>query len=99
MKLFLDDIRDPPEGEWIVVRSYLDAIDYVTANGVPQICSFDHDLGIGPTGYDFVKYICEIDMDRDGTFIPKDFSFVVHSANPVGKNNIEQYLTNYLKYR
>lgn len=39
-------------------------------------------------------------MDMDGKIeIPKDFYFTVHSANPVGAKNIQEYLMNYLKYR
>ena len=51
-----------------------------------------------PTGFDFAKWLVEMDMDNIYKF-PENFSFHVHSANPVGKANIEGYLNNYLKSR
>ncbi len=35
-------------------------------------------------------------MNLDYIF-PDNFEFYVHSANPVGKQNIESYLNNYCK--
>ena len=58
-KLFLDDIRIPKDAiglvdpklnqfyfasDWTIVRSYVEFIDYITSNGVPDFVSFDHDL-------------------------------------------------------
>src|SRR5260370_10100302 len=43
-KLFLDDIRKPPDSTWDVVRSYDAFVAYIETNGVPDIISFDHDL-------------------------------------------------------
>jgi len=44
-KLFLDDCRNPPDSSWDVVRSYAAFVEYVEKNGVPDVISFDHDLG------------------------------------------------------
>lgn len=44
-KLFLDDFRMPPDSTWDVVRSYRSFVDYIKENGVPDVISFDHDLG------------------------------------------------------
>jgi hypothetical protein len=44
-KLFLDDTRKPPDFTWDIVKSYKEFIAYITLNGVPDIISFDHDLG------------------------------------------------------
>jgi len=102
-KLFLDDIRIPNEGGWIIARDMNEAIAIVSEKGCPDVVSFDHDLGedelgnIRPTGYDFAKYLVEQDMNSD--IIPDDFSFVVHSANPVGKVNITLLLNNYLNFK
>ena len=49
-------------------------------------------------GYDIAKWLLE--MDITGKYlIPDDFEFNVHSANPIGKENIEIYWNNYLKFR
>lgn len=103
-KLYLDDLRDLPDESYILARSYEEAILYVKHNGIPPFISFDHDLGVDedekllPTGFDFAKWLVEMDMDNIYKF-PENFSFYVHSANPVGKANIESYLSNYLKIR
>jgi hypothetical protein len=78
-----------------------DAQNLVLTCGVPGFISFDHDLGTDdegnllPTGYDFAKWLVEMDMD-DIITIPRNFLFAVHSANPVGAKNIQVYLYNYL---
>ncbi|WP_371131695.1 cyclic-phosphate processing receiver domain-containing protein [Sulfuricurvum sp.] len=51
-----------------------------------------------PSGYDFAKWLVEMDMDGK-IHIPEDFYFTVHSANPVGAKNIQEYLRNYLLCR
>ena len=100
-KLYLDDIRPLPDNTYILARSYNEAITYVINNGIPDFISFDHDLGddekknLLPSGYDFAKWLVEQDMNLNYLF-PANFSFYVHSANPVGKKNIESYLNNYL---
>ena len=101
VKLYLDDIRDPKDPGFIVVRSYEEAVSFVLENGAPDYISFDHDLGIDPgviekTGYDFAKWLVEADMDGK-IDIPIHFRFNVHSANPIGASNIESYLKNYLR--
>lgn len=103
-KLYLDDIRSLPNNSYILARSYDEAVNYVKQNSIPNFISFDHDLGVDEkdnllsTGYDFTKWLVEMDMDNIHSF-PDDFSFNVHSANPVGKQNIETYLNNYLKIK
>ena len=104
MKLYLDDVRDLPDESFDLARSYDEAVNYVKENGIPTFISFDHDLGVDenekllPTGFDFAKWLVEMDMDNIYKF-PENFSFNVHSANPVGKANIEGYLNNYLNFR
>ena len=100
-RLFLDDVRTPTSSNYAVVRSYDDAVHYIRSMGMPNHISFDHDLGDAEThtGLDVAKWIVERDMDDNGTFIPADFTFNVHSANPPGKKNIEGLLNNYLEFR
>lgn len=102
--LFIDDERFPPKNDghnWIIARDYEDVMMMLRIHGMPGFISFDHDLGDGiPTGYDIAKTLVELDMDGDLDFRwPDDFSFYVHSRNPVGKANIEHYLNNYLRIR
>lgn len=111
-KLYIDDLRNPPDRSWVVVRSVAAAQEYIEAYGFPSFISFDHDLGMKgkilpsglwvgeeeeqPTGYDFAKWLCEKDMDEPWMSRLK-FSYQVHSANPVGAANITGYLDNYFE--
>jgi hypothetical protein len=46
-KIYLDDIRTPLEGDWVVVRSYEEFVAKITEIGLENIdlISLDHDLG------------------------------------------------------
>jgi len=99
MRLYIDDIRDPKGDGFDVVRSSVEAIDYMSLAGCPEFISFDHDLGGDDTAMIIVKWMVDTDLDCDGEFIPKDFEFFVHSANPVGVANIHSFLESYLSFR
>lgn len=100
ISLFLDDERFPPNngGPWHVVRSSKEAVDYVSKNGVPDLISFDHDLGGEDTAIRFVNWLINRDLETPG-FISQNFRFVIHSQNPIGAKNIEQLLSRYLQFR
>lgn len=95
--LFLDDERDPPDDgrNWIIARDFSTARDIIMENGISEFMSLDHDLGAGETGYDFVKWLCDYVLDGHAKF-PEGFSFYVHSQNPVGRANIDNYLNAFL---
>ena len=117
--LFLNDERMPGDVTWVyigkigasttnwnIVRSYQEAIEWVLANGFPNVISFDHDLGLehyggdysgNNTGYDFAKWLVEYDIDTNT--MPDDFAFTVHSKNPIGSTNIEKMMNNYIKFK
>lgn len=100
-KLFIDDERFPPNdgSTWIIVRTLAETVVHVSVFGMPSFISFDHDLGKDqPTGYDIARKL--VNMDLDGVIqFPDDFSFYVHSQNPVGKINIESVISSYLKFK
>jgi hypothetical protein len=97
--------------DWIIVRDYFEFIETVNKYGNPDYISFDHDLSYDhyleenqedidydsldeKTGYDAAKWLVQYCVEN-GHKIPE---FYVHSANPVGKKNIEYYLNNAKKY-
>ncbi len=92
--------------DWQIVRSLNEAVAWVKANGFPDVISFDHDLGMahyegnysdGTTGLDFAKWLIEYDMDTHT--MPENFTFTVHSMNPIGAENIRLLLEGYLRHR
>ena len=97
-KLFLDDERIPvTPHEWKIARTFDDACRVLEEYGAPVFISFDHDLGESKDGYKFAKWLVNSDQDRD--FLTEDFSYYVHSQNPIGKENIEGLLDPYLKQK
>lgn len=102
-KLFIDDIRNPPNDDWVIARTSKKAIQLIKSFGFPTHISFDHDLGEDDDAMKVAKWIVETDINEvekgNNNWIPKNFSFTVHSANPVGKKNIESLLTQYLKFK
>ena len=109
--LFLDDLRDPSEAanplgitKWVVARSVSEAKELVMMRGAPSVVSFDHDLGLeeGNDGYSFAKWLVDKDLDAlemHKDFLPSNFRFQVHSANPIGAQNIESLLNNWLRHK
>ena len=51
MKLWLDDVRTPPEG-WVWAKTAQEAIDLLLTREIEEI-SLDHDLGEGDVGYGY----------------------------------------------
>lgn len=101
-RLFLDDERLPPEdgNEWVVCRS----LDEVKAairirDCLPAYVSFDHDLGLDtPSGLKVAHHLCDLDAFTGYKF-PKRFDWYTHSMNPVGRENINAYMANYMEWR
>jgi hypothetical protein len=101
-KMFIDDERHPAKNKKFdyIVRDYKEAMKIFNKQGCPSFISFDHDLGTrSKTGFDIVKNMVERDLDKRSRWIPNNFTYDVHSANPVGKKNIEGLLDNYLEKR
>jgi hypothetical protein len=93
-KIDLDDIRNPKSEGWEIIRNFDDFVNLINEFGIPDEISFDHDLGENEkTGYDCAKWLCEYCW-TNGIPIP---TWNVHSANPVGRDNIVQLIQNYEK--
>lgn len=89
MKIWLDDVRDPPDPEWFWAKSFRDVQSaYLLCaiyGATPEVMSFDHDLGDEKDGYDVIKWI----VARYPQYYPD--LVLVHSANGPGAENIEKY--------
>ena len=89
MKIYLDDIREPPIG-WKLVHWPDEAIELLKTGQVTHI-SLDHDLGDDKkgTGYDVILWMEEA-VAISNFKLPKYIS--IHSANPVGKERMQRAL-------
>ncbi|BDH56476.1 cyclic-phosphate processing receiver domain-containing protein [Tsukamurella sp. PLM1] len=76
MKLFVDDLRDPPEATWTVARTSAEALEILQSGAQVDELSLDHDLGGEDTSRPIVLWLAE--QDRWPAVVR------VHSANPVG---------------
>lgn len=106
--IWLDDSRNPfdKEIDWLVfspigrdinvlwAQSYDQFVIYLLIYGLPDGICFDHDLGTELTGYDCAKWLCSY-CEMHGYKLPE---YNIQSGNPVGKENIDKYLKNYIKY-
>ena len=91
MKIWVDDIRTPPDDSWVWCQTSQQAIGVLTAHklfgpGV-SVMSLDHDLGDDDTTRPVVMWCCYNDWWPD--------SVVVHSANPVGVEWLEGMIERY----
>ena len=92
--MYLDDIRKPKTEGWTIIRNYSEFVHHITIFGIPDEISFDHDLGEEEkSGYDCAKWLCQYCWENGLPF--PDWN--VHSANPVGRENIVSLLTNFEK--
>lgn len=85
LKVFVDDVRNAPSNDWIVIRTYKDAYHFIDSNYKKIITiSLDHDLGDNSgTGY---KLVCLLEtLANHYKWAPK---ILVHSMNPVGRQKI-----------
>lgn len=93
VRLWLDDVREPPSEGWVWCRMAWQA--RYLLSGQPRQgyvvveVSLDHDLGPGQSGYDVATYLEEAVM---GERLPVPDVMACHSSNPVGRQRIEQVL-------
>lgn len=91
--MYIDDVRNPPPGDWVVVRSSNEALECVQKNGMPAFISFDHDLGGDDTTMVFLRMLAK-ELLFNYSNPPK---YIVHSSNPVGKLNIISFMDSWKK--
>lgn len=87
---YLEIENEPCDVYWAKTQSEFEK--YIKENGLPDLISFDNDLGIGyGEGYGCAKWLVEYCMDNN-TKLPQ---WYVHSANSVAKENINKLLENF----
>ena len=98
VKLWIDDVRDPPDSTWKVARTSAGAIDVLqNMEFLPDVISFDHDLGGDDTTLNVVDYLYE--CMYKGKLLPPDFIYQIHSQNPVGAVNIKSKMDQLLDHQ
>lgn len=96
MKLWVDDERPMPEGFDYHAKTAAEAIAMIQQGTVTAI-SLDHDLG-GLADYETGYFIAQfIEMAAHNGWI-RPIEWAIHTANPVGRRNMEAALMNANKY-
>lgn len=93
MKIWLDDIREPPKGyEWVLsVDAAKKLIIDCVVNRCPiEVIDMDHDLGdyarYGGDGYKLLLWLIEVEL-----YPPIE----IHTMNPVGRENMAALVKRY----
>lgn len=95
IKLWIDDVRTPPDHTWTWAKSSAEALDWIDCVDVAiEEVSFDHDLGGDDTAMNFIDEIEELAYENS---LPR-FTWHVHSANPVGRANIIRAMESVERY-
>lgn len=93
MKIWVDDIRTPPDDTWEWAKDSMEALGWLMHTQMCyrdchiELMSLDHDLGGDDTSRRIVLWMCENEFWPD--------EVVVHSANPVGVEWLEGMIARY----
>jgi len=88
IKVFLDDVRDPPDLGYIHVTTPRECAA-ILAGGEVDVLSLDHDLGLedSKTGYSVLEWI-EREIYDSGLVPPK--LIIIHTDNPPARQRMIQ---------
>ena len=95
MKIWVDDLREPPDNTWLWCKTSDEAMVFLVLSARSSWCgtcrvdeiSLDHDLGGDDTTRPLVLFMAE-----SGAWPEKVH---VHSANPVGREWLEGMIETY----
>jgi hypothetical protein len=76
-RLWVDDLREPPDHDWAVARTSAEAVEMLSTTDYDTL-SLDHDLGGEDTTRPVVRWLCD-HPDRWPVEVQ------VHTADPVGR--------------
>lgn len=88
VKIWIDDIREPPSNDWLVCRSVIATKTMIKIleenNFIIEVISIDHDAGdYARFGGDYIKVLDWLEENN------KSFPIHIHTMNPVGRQNME----------
>lgn len=91
IKIWIDDIRTPPSGEWVWIKSVNKAKRYIfniSPYGIADIMlSIDHDAGdYAQYGGDYIRLLDW--LEETG----RNYPIHIHSMNPVGVANMRRII-------
>lgn len=104
-KLFVDDIRQPPDDTWTLARTVTEAIRYIDLYGVSiEEISLDHDISLEVrVGNTYRPFPSEETYQPVARFITRYYEklyslspkITLHTANPVGAEEMKKILSDF----
>jgi len=96
--LYLDDIRHPPRtGEtWVLCRTVGDMRAILEVQGIPQLASFDYELGRtdpGHTGHDALSCFLDFLISNPPEGEAVEVEVRLHTSSGYGAKRMAQLLT------
>lgn len=101
-RLFLDDKREPPEGDdWVVARNAREFFDILDERGAPTHLDLDYYLNddfpaFGPTGANLAMDFCSA-VGMGELTLPEGFTFSAHSSDEAMNDRIRKAMTDGLR--
>ena len=98
MKLWIDDVRDPPSGEWLRAVSVdqaklaISVYNLICADNPDEtiLISLDHDAGdYEKYGGDYIRFLDWLEREN---IVTRNYIFHIHSMNPVGVQNMKSII-------
>lgn len=85
MKLYIDDLRNPPDSTWVVARTFDDAKKKLL-EAYPTITAiaFDHDLGDADDRKNGYELMCVFETLVKSNKIDHPVYLYIHTSNPSG---------------
>ena len=83
-QLWVDDRRPRPDDAWDRVEDYDGFVAYIETFGVPDLISFDYDLGPGRNGGDCIYWLIQKGY--------KAKRCTCHSTHPKGRKEVVELL-------
>lgn len=98
-RLWIDDMREPPDESWIVARKVQSAINILGQYSYQwDEISLDHDIENRPSDETFnpvARYIALMYGNMQKVESVKMPKITIHSINPVGAKEMQQILKDY----
>ena len=92
MKLWVDDVRQPPSDDWVWAQTANEAIGCIchyNRNMTDDTIIIDLDHDAGKWAFDGGDYIKILDWLEDMECVDTGYFFHIHSMNPVGVQNMK----------
>lgn len=91
--LYVDDVRQKPGVDWLLART-IDEAKYALNNLEIEIMSLDYDMGYKENTTIEITIMELLRWMKEQSIWPNK-GFIIHTANPAGRDNIKNFIEQY----